>query len=1038
MTFSDIEQQWQRQPGQPTQSREGRRALWAKLSGKSQGWLKACQAAVRDRDLRIIEPWLEAATTMGGAAGSIAAETIPERCLAFLHGRYAQTAHAYLRCTHMLIRAMRTDETPPIPDRELEALSTQIPALGWPIQQWRDVVDHLHSGGSSTPVLHSVCLPVVLTAFSPQQEPTGIVADLKLDLRPQGRGILYPTVLMAFVQRDNDFQSAEAMVCAYLRAAHVWPTNYDVCWQLTRRTDASPILDLEGGSLGAALALGLAKLFALEGFPLWAELSALQLRHLTLTACCTVDGKLEPVTYLDRKIEAARSAPPLHWLIVSDNQPDLHRYLTSSDERPLPMVGAAATLQAAVQWLVNIQNPRDPFRRLVPFSVNDAAYFGGRAEEIQSILSRLGESRETGAQELTPKQLRQKRLTALVGRSGSGKSSLAFAGVVPQLDPQRWISAACRPQLDLSGNLVYAPQILSAPRSEQAGEAKSLVEHVVTLLEDAPGKQLLLIIDQFEELFNAPTPGQQRVFMEHLGRLVQAEALCCAVLATIRTDFLHRLETPIGWLLAEFSWEDFVVMLIPMTTTKLIQAMHTPVVAVGLRFEAGLETRIAEELQDTPGVLIALEIVLAALFEQRDGALLTHTAYEAMAKGREAIAQYADNVIEQLVAAEAPRLREDIETQLQEIFGTLVWNDDGTASKSTRYVASLAEIGVSNLPMVDTLVNKGLLVRVPEGIQVAHEALIDYWPLMQQWVEKHGVSRQFRQKFLQWYSNQLAWPMFMVPVYAGIIGLLTRPLFAYGFGTFLLQPIHSWALYDLSPAMIHGFFGTWLGSLLCLNLAMKVFIAIPHTLSRRTSALLILPGFTVGAFLCLLMWRTEPVAAWGYLITGTFGGLGAALGMCLGDHWGTSTDLARSLRQRCVGAGLGALGLLLTSLCVIGPVFSAFFPQAMAPRHLMTRAWGEVFEQSVSVWAFLGCFYLYLRQVQKQIGGLEQQAPPRPGVGVLRSWYQRRVLPLVKRIVAVDLLTRHRRPTSLSPPSTAAGRRDGTRRADTLVPPSYP
>lgn len=1018
MTFSEIAEQWQRQP----QSREGHRALWTHLSGKAQGWLQACQAAVRERDLQLIEPWLAAAAQVSRATELAAAETVPERCLQFANGHYAQAARASLLCTQLLIHAIRTDETAPVPDHAIEALRAQMPTLGWPLPQWRDVMDYLHSNGPRTPVVSSVHLPVTLVTSSLQRKPQGIVANLRLDLRPLGSGTLYPTILMVFAQRDGDFQSAEATAYAYLRAQTTWPAHYDVCWQLTRRVNESPLLDLKGGSLGAALALGLAKLFALQGPPLWEELRNLQLQHLTLTARCTVDGELDHVTDLDKKMEAVSSAPPLHWLIVSANQPDRHRYLASSDERPLPTVSAEATLQAAVQRLAIAQNPPNPFRRFVPFGAGDAAYFGGRTEERDIILARLGESQETRSQELSPNQLRQKRLTAIVGRSGSGKSSLAFAGVVPQLDPQRWVSAACHPQLDQYGTLAYAPSLLSAPRSERVGGAKSLAEHVAIFIEDAPGKQILLIIDQFEELFNGPTPGQQRIFLEHLASLVQTDALRCAVLLTIRTDFLHLLEAPIGRLLAEFSTADFVVNLLPMTTKKLIQAMVTPVAAVGLRFEPGLTTRIAEDLQDTPGVLIALEIVLAELFAQRDGALLTHAAYDAMAKGQEAVKVYADSVIEQLVAAEAPRPREEVEAQLQEIFGTLVWNDDGTASKSTRYVASLAEMGVSNLPMVNTLVNKGLLVQVPEGIQVAHEALIDYWPLMRQWVETHGVSRQFRQKFLQWYSNQLAWPMFLVPVYAGMIGFLSRPLFAYDFGTFLLLPLQSSAVdnvlsamiydpfgtvYHLSSAMIHGFFGTWLGTLLCIHFAMKVFVAFPHTLSCWTSALLILPGVAWGGFLYFLMWRTEPVAAWGYFITGPLWGFGVALGVYLGDHWGISTDLVRSLRQRCVGAGLGTVAFLILSLLPTYTVFSWLFPQDMAIKHLMIRALGEVFEQSVSVWAFLGCFYLYLRKVYKQIGGMEQEEKPIGGVGAWLSWSRRRVLPLMKRLVAVSLLIRH-------------------------------
>jgi energy-coupling factor transporter ATP-binding protein EcfA2 len=695
-------------------------------------------------------------------------------------------------------------------------------------------------------------------------------------------------------------------------------------------------------------------------------LAKLQLDHCSLTATCTSDGRLGPVKHLLPKIDAASTTRPLHWVLVASDQSDKETYLASTSN--LPSLHTAATLHDAVSTLVKAQNPPNPFRRLRSFTERDARYFGGRDEDIADVKSRISAN----------------RFTALVGLSGSGKSSLVFAGVVPQLDPQEWISATCSPRLDKSGALAYAPRLLAARGSNGApheeedlqraepsptpGEGKSLAEHVATLLEGTSEKQLLLIIDQFEELFTVPTEDQQRVFVRQLAALVQGE-LRCHVVVTMRIEFEAKmLSMP---LLARI-FAPYTKIVPPMTENQLLEAIRKPVEAVRFYFEPGLDRYIAQELEEAPGALVILEIVLDELFAKRTGALLTHEAYQATGEVREAVARYANQVVLDL-EKEEQRPPEEIKKQLQEIFGMLLWNNDGTVKRMTRYVASRAEIGEHNQEMVKKLVNKGLLVTTAEGVQVSHEALIDRWLLMQNWVAEHRRSLQINATVLRWMHNQLTRPMLRVPCFAAVVGALTRPLFARFFGTFLSPPFDSWGSPDVSKPMFYGLVGTLLGSVLLIVTSVQVFLKRSGAIRLRESALFILPGVSWGVLLLLLLSSTNFAAGWGYLLTGTCWGIGIASGTYLGDKvGGHSGDFSQSLGNRIVGAGIGTLSMLLAFVFIIGPFIGYGLERYMADvlpslveahSQVMERAWGEACEQTVSVWAFLGCFYLYLRRV---------------------------------------------------------------------------
>lgn len=212
-------------------------------------------------------------------------------------------------------------------------------------------------------------------------------------------------------------------------------------------------------------------------------------------------------------------------------------------------------------------------------------------------------------------------------------------------------------------------------------------------------------------------------------------------------------------------------------------------------------------------------------------------------------------------------------------------------------------------------------------------------------------------------SSERAQLIAVVSGYGGGLGALTRMVLSWVFGSFVFLPggpttLSAW----LNPAW-QGLFGTVVGAILVV----WVLEALPRDHGRLSLKSIIgfvmigaLWGFAMstiitGAFrpesLHLLGWDTH---YWGYPLTGTCWGVGLALGTYVGNTWrGPTAPFASVLRQRYWGGLCGAVGCLLFSPLLLDMVSRLFLPEPMA----MRRAWGEAWEQSLSVWAVLTWYY---------------------------------------------------------------------------------
>jgi DNA-binding SARP family transcriptional activator/WD40 repeat protein len=387
--------------------------------------------------------------------------------------------------------------------------------------------------------------------------------------------------------------------------------------------------------------------------------------------------------------------------------------------------------------------PASPYRGLFAFREEDAPLFFGR----EGFAERLEE------------MVRTRSLVAVVGPSGSGKSSVVHAGLLARLRAEgRWRIATFRPGPrpfqalaeallpHLETGLTATAQLVETHRLAAALSGGDLtlmdvVDRALRLHPDAA--RFALVGDQFEELYTLVADGGERSrFLDVLSEAVFDQQYRddprLALIPTLRADFLGRA-------LRHRSFADALqgadVKLGPMTRAELGRAIERPAALRGAIFEPGLVGRILDDVGGEPGNLPLLEFALATLWERLLGGALTHEAYDAVGRVDGALARHADAVLE--------RLDPDDRARVQRIFVQVVRPGEGT--EDTRRLATRAELGDADWGLVRRLADARLLVtgRDPEGtetVEVVHEALIRGWERLRTWMEGDRAFRVWQER----------------------------------------------------------------------------------------------------------------------------------------------------------------------------------------------------------------------------------------------------------------------------------------------------
>lgn len=373
---------------------------------------------------------------------------------------------------------------------------------------------------------------------------------------------------------------------------------------------------------------------------------------------------------------------------------------------------------------------RNPYKGLRAFEEADEHDFVGREDVVRALASRIADADGP-------------RLLAVVGPSGSGKSSVVNAGLLPALraglvpGSDEWFVAIMTPGPhpfeDLERALMAIAVDAPASFAELLRDARGLRPALERVL---PGdRELLLIIDQFEELFTLSEPGSRDRFLDALAKTVGDAEARVRMVITLRADFYDRplRHERFGRHLAAGTQA-----LAPMTPEQLERAITEPAERAGLSLEAGLVPRIVAETSNQPGALPMLQYALAELWERRDGSRLLRAAFEASGGIAGAVSRRAEQLVKEL--DDAGRI------QAQRLFLSLIEPGEGQLDTARR--ARVAELEAANgdstrLPGVIEdfaryrllLLDRDPVTREPT-VELAHEALLRAWPRLQQWVDE--------------------------------------------------------------------------------------------------------------------------------------------------------------------------------------------------------------------------------------------------------------------------------------------------------------
>lgn len=395
----------------------------------------------------------------------------------------------------------------------------------------------------------------------------------------------------------------------------------------------------------------------------------------------------------------------------------------------------AATVELSLEELdlsdFELLETKNPYKGLRAFQQADAADFFGRASMIQQVLDRLQE------------QVVENNFLAVIGPSGSGKSSLVKAGVLPALRQGRipgsehWFYAEMVPgEVPLEE---LAAALLSVSTSPLPGivnllrdSEKGLAEGVAWAL-PSEDSRLVLMIDQFEEVFTqVEQESDRQQFLELILNAVAAENSPVIIIATLRADFYDRplLYQGFGELIRKRT-----ELVLPLNDEELEETITGPAYRVGAVLEEGLVETIIEDLREQPGALPLLQYALTELFERRDGALLTKFAYSDIGGTLGALAKRAEEVY--------LRFRDDGKEMARQMFLRLVTLGEGQEDTRRRILQTeLLTLGDREVveDVLDHFGRYRLLTfdrdEATRGstVEVAHEALIRQWERLREWL----------------------------------------------------------------------------------------------------------------------------------------------------------------------------------------------------------------------------------------------------------------------------------------------------------------
>jgi serine/threonine protein kinase/DNA-binding SARP family transcriptional activator/WD40 repeat protein len=396
---------------------------------------------------------------------------------------------------------------------------------------------------------------------------------------------------------------------------------------------------------------------------------------------------------------------------------------------------------------------RNPYKGLAAFTEPDAPDFFGRTSEIRRAV----------------KMVTEHRLSAVVGPSGSGKSSLVLAGVLPALrhsgvaGSATWVSAVSVPrghpfdELATALAAVATDSLVDLAEELSAPDGMGLLR-VAKRLSMQLDAELVVVIDQLEEMFTlVALPETRERFIAAIANAAADPACRIRILLTLRADFFHEaLSLPtLGPIISTAH-----LALAPLDPDAAHAAIIEPAEKAGLELETGLADRIIGDLADQPGSLPMLQFTLDRLAAGTADGRIGHAEYGALGGVRGAVAERAEAAYQTLTDAQRDIARH-VFTRL------LTVTDDADDLRRRVRVSEFRSLGMPEADaqaVLDTFGRERLLTfdvdPTTRGatVEVAHEAVLREWPTLLGWVEARRESlvlqRRFQAAHAEWEESK--------------------------------------------------------------------------------------------------------------------------------------------------------------------------------------------------------------------------------------------------------------------------------------------
>ena len=368
-----------------------------------------------------------------------------------------------------------------------------------------------------------------------------------------------------------------------------------------------------------------------------------------------------------------------------------------------------------------------PYPGMLPFGSEESRLFFGRDREISTLVRRA---------------LRQ-HLMVVVGPSGSGKSSIVFAGLVPRLVGRstEWLFRSFRPG---DRPTEYLAAALARTKAQNEGQ---LVPAVDQLLRDHEASHLLLVVDALEEAFTQATQPERDHFFQELNALRRMDG--CLLVATMRADFYPDLMSCPLWPLTTAER----VEIAPLRGADLREALVRPAAEIGVRLDNVMLERLINDAADEPGSLPLVQETMVLLWARRRRRLIDTDAYETLGQGgRSGLAVALSTTADAAMVG----LTEEQQNIVRRVMLRLVEFGHGRQDTRRQQPIDALRTAVDDPVVFERTIrhltdHRLLSTSSNDGapgtvVDLSHEALISGWPALRNWLAEGRADETIRRR----------------------------------------------------------------------------------------------------------------------------------------------------------------------------------------------------------------------------------------------------------------------------------------------------